>query len=78
MAENDLDLDRPEPIYVQLAAILRAQMEHGELTGRIPSAVQLGRQYGCSRDSALHAIGVLAAEGLVVTVHGRGTFTTNR
>jgi GntR family transcriptional regulator len=72
---DQLDPDAPVPLYAQLAAILRGQIERGEIAGRVPSAVQLGRRFGCSRDTALHALEIVKGEGLVTTVHGVGTFT---
>jgi len=58
----------------QLAELLRARIESGELVGRIPSANELGADYGCSRDTGLKAISQLKGWGLVTTVRGRGTF----
>jgi DNA-binding GntR family transcriptional regulator len=70
----DLDHDSPVPLWEQLANRLRADIESGRLTGRIPSAAALARAYSVSRDTALRALAELAAEGLTVARRGRGTF----
>jgi DNA-binding GntR family transcriptional regulator len=69
-----IDPDSPDPLWLQLAAVLRDAIERGELVGRIPSAVQLGRTWQVSRDTALHAISQLQGEGLIVSQRGRGSF----
>ena len=74
----DLDPDGPVPLYTQLADVLRAQIAAGELVaGRpVPSELSLQQTYGVSRDTVRHAVEVLRAAGLVVTVRGKGTYVT--
>jgi DNA-binding GntR family transcriptional regulator len=64
------------PRYVQLAAILRAQIEAGELVpGRpIPSKRTLREQYGISGQTVDQAVALPREEGLVRTVPGLGIF----
>jgi DNA-binding GntR family transcriptional regulator len=73
-------IERPSPIAVwrQLAAILRAQIESGELPpgGMLPSESQLMGQYEVSRDTARKAVRHLQELGLVVTSKGLGSFVT--
>jgi len=71
-----IDPDGAEPLYLQLAAILRAQITDGALPPNrpVPSITTLVQQYGVARGTAIHALEVLQAEGLVHTVRGRGTF----
>jgi GntR family transcriptional regulator len=66
--------DDPRPAYVQLAAILRARIESGEITARLPSERDLHQQYGLAPMTVRKAVRLLAEEGLVVTVTGRGTY----
>ena len=47
-----LDHDSPAALYVQLAALLRGQIERGELTGRVPSAKSLAQQYEIAQGTA--------------------------
>jgi GntR family transcriptional regulator len=80
MVRNMIDPEGPEPLYQQVAALLRARIESGELQPNrpVPSIAQLQGEYGIARGTALHAIDVLRREGLVRTVAGRGTFVIQR
>jgi GntR family transcriptional regulator len=66
----------PQPLYVQLAAILRDMISSGELEPRapLPSESYLQQEQGVSRGTVRMAVGILRDEGLVVTIGGRGTF----
>jgi GntR family transcriptional regulator len=65
-----------EPLYAQVAAILRARIQSGELArlDPLPSEKTLQQEYGVGRDTARRAIEMLRDEGLVFTVQARGTF----
>jgi GntR family transcriptional regulator len=69
-----LDRDSPEALYVQLAAVLRGQIERGELTGRVPSAKTLAQQYEVAQGTAERALALLRDEGLIASAMGRGHF----
>jgi GntR family transcriptional regulator len=75
-----LDPDGPTPLYQQLAALLRARIDSGDLPPDrpIPSVARLVQEYGVARGTALHAVEVLREEGLVVVVPGRGTYVVDR
>ena len=62
-------------IYVQVADILRARIEPGQLLPDrpVPSESQLEQEFGITRGTARKAIAVLREQGLVVTVKGRGS-----
>ena len=69
----------PTP-YRQVAAILRARIEAGELAPkqRLPSIADLVQECGIARTTASKALRVLADEGLAEVVPGWGTYVTNR
>jgi GntR family transcriptional regulator len=75
-----IDRDGPTPVYLQLAAILRARIEAGEIPpGRaLPSETTLMGEYGLARETVRKAVRVLRDEGLVQIVQGRGAFVTER
>ncbi|NJC73791.1 winged helix-turn-helix transcriptional regulator [Planosporangium thailandense] len=75
-----IDLEGPDPLYQQLAAILRGRIESGELQPNrpIPSVAQLQQEYGLARGTVLHAVEMLKEEGLVRVVKGRGTFVVSQ
>jgi GntR family transcriptional regulator len=64
------------PAYVQLADFLRAEIKSGRYArdDAIPSIMSLVGQTGLAIGTVRHAVSVLAEEGLVETVSGRGTF----
>lgn len=73
-----IDWDGPVPRYQQLAAILRAQIESGQLPPDRPitSKRTLGEMYGLGPHTVQKAVALLVAEGLVTYVHGKGFYVT--
>jgi GntR family transcriptional regulator len=71
-----IDRDGPEPIYQQIAAELRAGIAAGRWDAgrRIPSETELMSTYGVARLTARNAVRLLAREGAVQIVKGRGAF----
>ncbi|MEV0622528.1 winged helix-turn-helix domain-containing protein [Nonomuraea sp. NPDC050404] len=71
-----IDHDGIEPLYLQLASLLRRQIRSGELlAGRaIPSEQRLMQMHELGRDTVRAGIAVLKKEGWLVTQRGRGTF----
>lgn len=76
----EIDPESGTPIYLQLAAILRGQIQRGEIPAdrALPSVKVLVQTYGVAQGTAEKAVGVLRDEGLVHTVIGRGVFVTKR
>jgi GntR family transcriptional regulator len=66
----------PVPPYLQLVAIIRGQIETGELApgSQLLSALTLASDYQVSAPTVKKALAVLKEEGLVVGVAGYGTF----
>jgi DNA-binding GntR family transcriptional regulator len=69
-----IDREVPEPPYVQLAAILRARIESGEITSRMPGERALQHEFGLAPVTIRKAVRLLRDEGLVRTVSGMGTY----
>jgi GntR family transcriptional regulator len=69
-----------DPLYVQLAAVLRARIKAGEYghLDPLPSEDRLKDEFGISRDTVRRAMEVLRNENLVFTVPHRGTFVGPR
>lgn len=69
-------LNGSQPLYAQLRERLRADILEGRLAPlqQLPSEHELIAAYGISRITVRQALSDLHKEGLVVKVHGRGTF----
>ncbi|WP_074999297.1 GntR family transcriptional regulator [Streptomyces qinglanensis] len=72
----EIDHEGPVTPYRQLAEILRARIARGDWAeGRpIPSETRLVQEYGLARSTVRRAIALLAEQGVVWTVQGRGTY----
>lgn len=73
-----LDHESGTPLYKQLAQIIAAQIESGELAPDrpVPAETRLAEEYGVARLTARRAIRDLRERGLVFTTPGRGTYVS--
>ncbi len=63
---------------MQLAELLRERIASGEITSVVPSILELTEETGLAVNTVRRAIKILADEGLVQTIPGRGTFVIKR
>jgi GntR family transcriptional regulator len=70
-----LDHDSGDPLYLQLAELLRADIVSGKLAGRVPSAKSLAEEHGVSHATTERALNLLRDEGLIRAVQGKGFYT---
>ena len=70
--------DSAVSVAAQVARDLEADIDSGALAPdtRLPSEAELAEQYGVARITIRSAIAMLRDAGKVVTVHGRGSFTS--
>ena len=70
--------DSAVSVAAQVARDLEADIDRGALPPdtRLPSEAELAEQYGVARITIRSAIAMLRDAGKVVTVHGRGSFTS--
>ncbi len=73
---NTIDRRAPEPAYIQLANILRGDIEKGVFRpgDRLPSESRLCKLYQVSPMTVRRTIRVLLDQGIVTTVQGSGTY----
>ncbi|KXK63276.1 hypothetical protein AWW66_04030 [Micromonospora rosaria] len=64
------------PVYIQLADLLRKQIESGEVApgSVLASETRLSQEHAIGRESVRMAVAILRSEGLVSTSRGRGTW----
>ena len=75
MSHGTTELDRPVPLYMQVARQLRAQIAAGELRDgdRLPSQREMMARWRISMQTASKVIGAMKTEGLAVPSVGRDT-----
>lgn len=68
------------PPYRRIAAGLRLRIESGDLKPgeQVPSATDLCKAHGVSRNTALRVLKLLEGEGLIVVEQGWGSFVADR
>jgi GntR family transcriptional regulator len=68
--------DSSVPVATQVARDIEADIRAGRRVPdtRLPSEADLAQQYGVARMTVRRAVAQLRNKGLVVTVHGRGSF----
>jgi DNA-binding GntR family transcriptional regulator len=70
----------PEPVWRQLADIIRARVESGEYAPRsmVPSITRLAQEHGIAEMTVRKALDHLKSEGVLIAVSGKGTFVAKR
>ncbi len=73
-----LDFEGREPLYSQLANVLRGMIDSGEIPPgrRLPSKKAIQQRWGVSQQTTERALALLKDEGLIETSMGRGMFVT--
>lgn len=76
----EIDLDGPEAIFKQLAAILEKRIADGtyEPKRRIPSEAELRAEFDVSRTTVRAAVEILKDRGLVEPVQGKGVYVVEQ
>jgi GntR family transcriptional regulator len=80
MMTQRLDPRSDRPLSLQLADVLRAEIQEGiRVPGsQLPTESEFQHEYGVSRTTIRAALSTLAAEGLVVTRKGFGSYVRDR
>jgi GntR family transcriptional regulator len=80
MIKQRLDPRSDRPLALQLADVLRAEIQDGVRRpgSQLPTESQFQHGYGVSRTTIRAALAALAAEGLVVTRKGFGSYVRDR
>ena len=75
-----VDHRSPVALYLQLAGVLREEIESGRLAPHdaLPSESYLQQEHGVSRATVRKAVALLRDEGFVYTLPQRGTFVAER
>lgn len=74
VAARPVDPFGSEYAYVQVADDVQRRIAEGEISAKLPSERSFAEEYGVAYTTVRHAMEILRERGLIVTVHGRGTF----
>jgi DNA-binding GntR family transcriptional regulator len=74
----DFSADSPTPVYVRVADWIESRIKSEELKSgaRLPPERDLARDFGVAYDTVRRAAALLRERGLIITVHGRGTYVS--
>jgi DNA-binding GntR family transcriptional regulator len=64
--------------YVQVADDVEHRINAGEITRKLPAERALAEEYGVSYVTVRAATKLLRERGLIITIHGRGTFVAEK
>src|SRR5260221_10318420 len=80
MMTQRLDPRSDRPLALQLADLLRAEIQEGHRRpgSQLPTESEFQAAYGVSRTTTRAALATLVAEGLVVTRKGFGSYVRDR
>lgn len=69
-----------KPVYLQLADLIADKITAGELKSDrpVPGERRMAEEYGVAHLTVRRAMRELRERGLVVTVHGKGTYVAPR
>ena len=63
--------------YLQVADDIARRIEAGEFAVKLPGERALAEEYGVAYTTVRHAMQILRDRGVIVTIHGRGTFVAS-
>lgn len=70
----EVDHDSPTPVWRQVAAILRSEIESGQYPVKLPGELRLSQDLGVARQTVRKAIALLRDEGLVTVSPAKGVY----
>ena len=74
--ERRRDINRAtiKKAYQEMTDAIAARIAAGQYSGKLPSELDLAKEFGVSITTVRHAMAILRERGLIVSIHGRGTF----
>jgi GntR family transcriptional regulator len=72
--ETAIDRTSVKHAYQQVADAIAARIAAGQYPCKLPAELDLAAEFGVSYLTLRHAMALLRERGLVVSIHGRGTF----
>jgi GntR family transcriptional regulator len=74
--DTEIDHDGIQYVYQQVVDAISARIADGYYRIKLPSERALAEEFGVSYITVRHVMAILRERGLIVSVHGRGTFVS--
>ncbi len=71
---DKVNRDSIKHAYVQVVDKIAARIAVGTYTAKLPAERALAEEFGVSYITLRHSMEILRERGLIVSIHGRGTF----
>jgi len=78
MPAQPVDRNRLDHAYIQVADDVARRIRQREITIKLPAERALAEEYEVSYITVRRATAILRERGLIVSIHGRGTFIRAR
>lgn len=78
MTARPIDPFGPEYAYLQVADDVQRRIAEREIPAKLPSERSFAEEYQVAYTTVRHAMAVLRERGIIITVHGRGTYVRPR
>jgi GntR family transcriptional regulator len=78
MSARPIDPYGERHAYDQVADDIERRIGEGEISVKLPAERSLAEEYGVAYVTVRHAMAILRERGVIITVHGRGTFVRRR
>ncbi len=77
MPAQPVNPNRLDHAYIQVADDVARRIREEEISYKLPAERSLAEEYGVSYITVRHAMAILRDRGLIVSIHGRGTFVAS-
>jgi GntR family transcriptional regulator len=74
--DTKIDHEGSRCVYEQVVDAIAARIASGYYPVKLPSERALAEEFGVSYITVRHVTAILRERGLIVSVHGRGTFVS--
>lgn len=76
--DTAINRDSIKHAYQQVADIIAARIAAGHYPSKLPGERDLAKEFGVSYNTVRHATAILRQRGLIISIHGRGTFDASK
>lgn len=75
--DTQISRDSIDHAYIQVADRIAARITARTYTAKLPAERALAEEFGVSYVTLRHSMAILRERGLIISIHGRGTFVAS-